>query len=91
MPSIKLDHISLAYGSHQVLDEVSLNVGNGERAFLVGPNGCGKTTLLNIASGLLVPDSGRITPRGCWRTDSRTGTLQRYCSGVFCDRVGTVA
>ena len=62
MPSIKLDHISFAYCSHQVLDEVSLNVGNGERAFLVGPNGCGKTTLLNIASGLLVPDSGRITP-----------------------------
>lgn len=63
MPSIKLDHISFAYGSHQVLDEVSLNVGDGERAFLVGPNGCGKTTLLNVASGLLKPDSGRITSR----------------------------
>lgn len=61
MPSIKLDHISFAYGSHQVLDEVSLNVGDGERAFVVGPNGCGKTTLLNVASGLLKPGSGRIT------------------------------
>jgi molybdate transport system ATP-binding protein len=44
--------------------EVKLNVARGEILMLVGDNGCGKTTLLNIVAGLQDPDSGRIALDG---------------------------
>jgi ABC-type Fe3+/spermidine/putrescine transport system ATPase subunit len=43
--------------------QVSLSVAEGEILMLVGDNGCGKTTLLNLISGLIAPDAGRITLR----------------------------
>jgi ABC superfamily ATP binding cassette transporter ABC protein len=60
MPSIIVTNVSFSYGSHLVLDRVSLQVGAGERAFLVGPNGSGKTTLLKLLTGQLAPDSGQL-------------------------------
>ncbi|MCI6574479.1 MAG: ATP-binding cassette domain-containing protein [Actinomycetaceae bacterium] len=61
MPTISLDNVSFSYSSIPLLDRVSLYVGDGERACLVGPNGCGKTTLLRIASGDLLPERGTVT------------------------------
>ena len=43
---------------------VSLAVGPGEFVSIVGPTGCGKTTLLNVAAGLLAPSSGRTLVHG---------------------------
>lgn len=60
MPEIILDAISFSYGSRLILDRVSLHVSSGERAFLIGPNGVGKSTLLRVLTGELAPDSGRI-------------------------------
>ena len=60
MPEILLDSISFSFGSRLILDRVSLHVPNGERAFLIGPNGVGKSTLLRVLTGELTPDSGRI-------------------------------
>lgn len=62
MPDIFLDSISFSFGSRLILDRVSLHVSNGERAFLIGPNGVGKSTLLRILTGDLTPDTGRIVP-----------------------------
>lgn len=62
MPDIFLDTISFSFGSRLILDRVSMHVSNGERAFLVGPNGVGKSTLLRILTGDLTPDTGRIVP-----------------------------
>jgi lipopolysaccharide transport system ATP-binding protein len=47
-----------------VIDDVSLTVGAGERVALIGKNGAGKSTLLKLISQILVPDSGEITVRG---------------------------
>jgi molybdate transport system ATP-binding protein len=44
--------------------EIKLNVPEGEILMLVGDNGCGKTTLLNLVAGLISPDEGRITLDG---------------------------
>ena len=44
--------------------EVKLSIAGGEILMLVGDNGCGKTTLLEPDSGLISPDSGRITLKG---------------------------
>ncbi len=56
--------ISKSYGSRRALDEVSLAVGGGEFVALLGPNGAGKTTLFQLATGLFVPDRGRIVVDG---------------------------
>lgn len=60
MSAINLDNISFSYSSVPLLDHISLHVGDGERACLIGPNGCGKTTLLRIASGDLMPETGTV-------------------------------
>ncbi|MEW6889922.1 ATP-binding cassette domain-containing protein [Trueperella pyogenes] len=64
MPAINLDNISFSYSSIPLLDHISLHVGDGERACLIGSNGCGKTTLLRIASGDLIPERGTVKVDG---------------------------
>ncbi|HZW55633.1 MAG TPA: ABC transporter ATP-binding protein [Nitrososphaerales archaeon] len=46
--------------SKVVLKDVSFSVDDGEIISIIGPTGCGKTTLLRIISGLTIPDSGRV-------------------------------
>ena len=52
-------HVHHERGGHTVLDDVSLSVGPATCLGVVGPNGVGKSTLLQILAGLLVPDGGR--------------------------------
>jgi ABC transport system ATP-binding/permease protein len=61
---ISVERASLALGTAQVLDEVSLGVLGGDRIGVVGRNGGGKTTLLRVLAGLLDVDSGRVTRAG---------------------------
>jgi ATP-binding cassette subfamily F protein uup len=51
------------YGTQTVLDHATLTVGEGERVGLVGRNGSGKTTFLQIAAGVLQPDAGEFVRR----------------------------
>jgi NitT/TauT family transport system ATP-binding protein len=63
-----IDHVSKSFqsatGKVLALDQVSLQVGEGEFVCIVGASGCGKTTLLNIIAGLERPDSGRVLADG---------------------------
>ncbi|MGI9204313.1 MAG: ABC transporter ATP-binding protein [Woeseiaceae bacterium] len=63
MASIRLDNVSFRYpGSDtHTLDELRLDIADGEAHALLGASGAGKTTLLNLLSGLLSPTSGRIS------------------------------
>ena len=56
--------VSLSYDSHLVLGSVSLRLKKGAVITLLGPNGCGKTTLLKIINGLLRPSSGLVLVNG---------------------------
>jgi ABC-type multidrug transport system fused ATPase/permease subunit len=66
MRSIEFQNVSFTYpGAEQAaLRDVSLNILHGEKIALVGPNGCGKTTLVSLLPRLLIPDSGRVSIDG---------------------------
>jgi ABC-type Fe3+/spermidine/putrescine transport system ATPase subunit len=57
---IKLESITKSFGEKKVIENLSFEVENKEIVTLLGPNGCGKTTLLNLISGLAWQDSGNI-------------------------------
>ncbi|MTD54803.1 ABC-F family ATP-binding cassette domain-containing protein [Amycolatopsis pithecellobii] len=58
---INLESVSKSYGVKPLLDNVSLGVAEGERIGVVGLNGGGKTTLLEVLAGIAEPDSGRVS------------------------------
>ena len=60
MPLLRLDNVSLAYGPRPLLDDVKLEIDAGERVCLVGRNGEGKSSLLRILGGEVVPDDGTV-------------------------------
>jgi iron complex transport system ATP-binding protein len=61
---LSLQHITLYRGSNIILDDISWQILEGEHWALIGPNGCGKTTLLNIVSGNLWPSDGQVAVLG---------------------------
>jgi ATP-binding cassette subfamily F protein uup len=61
---VNLEAVSKSYGVKPLLDGVSLGVAAGQRIGVVGLNGGGKTTLLEVLSGLAEPDSGRVSHVG---------------------------
>ncbi|HNM96783.1 MAG TPA: ABC-F family ATP-binding cassette domain-containing protein [Marmoricola sp.] len=58
---VSLERVSKSYGVRMLLDEVSLGVSEADRIGVVGRNGDGKTTLLDLIAGRLAPDTGRIS------------------------------
>lgn len=61
---INLEQVSKSFGITPLLDNVSLGVHAGERIGVVGLNGGGKTTLLEVLTGIEAPDSGRVSRVG---------------------------
>ncbi|HVT65405.1 MAG TPA: MFS transporter [Mycobacteriales bacterium] len=57
---LNCDGLSVAFGGVQVLDDVSVHVGEGEVVGIIGPNGAGKTTLFDLLSGYTRADSGAV-------------------------------
>ena len=60
---LRAEHITKAYGDKVVLDDININLNRGEIVCLLGVSGVGKTTLFNVLSGLMKPDSGRVLLR----------------------------
>jgi NitT/TauT family transport system ATP-binding protein len=64
-PAVSLSDVTIAFrladgGTYKAVESASLDVADGEFVAIVGPTGCGKTTLLNAAAGLFPPSSGRV-------------------------------
>jgi ABC-2 type transport system ATP-binding protein len=61
---LTLEHVRKSYGSTVAVNDLSFSVSRGEVFGLLGPNGAGKSTTVNLAVGLLAPDSGRVVIDG---------------------------
>lgn len=57
---VTLEDVSLAFGLNPLLDHAKLQIGSGERICLIGRNGAGKSSLLKVIDGTLLPDSGTV-------------------------------
>lgn len=64
MEIIHLEHVSKSFGEQKVLDDISLDIREGEILTVIGRSGCGKTTLLRLINGLQKPDTGRVCVEG---------------------------
>jgi lipopolysaccharide export system ATP-binding protein len=61
---LKLEKLSLKFGKKIILDNLNLQLNNGQILGLLGPNGVGKSTIFNLITGLLFPDFGSIIIKG---------------------------
>lgn len=57
---IEIKKCSKKFGKHEVLQNINLSFHKGECIALIGPNGCGKTTLIKSILGMVIPDSGSV-------------------------------
>ena len=60
MSSIRMEHIFHSYGEHTVLKDFCMDIQDGEFISVIGGSGSGKTTVLKLINGLLIPDQGEI-------------------------------
>lgn len=65
MKNIKIEDLSISFGSTDVIKKINLDISPGEFVVLLGPSGCGKSTLLNAIAGLTDVTSGKIHIDGC--------------------------
>ncbi len=61
---IRLEHVTKSFGDHKVLDDVTIDVGEGTAFCLLGRSGTGKSVTLKHIIGLLHPDAGRVVVQG---------------------------
>ncbi|MGN0612554.1 MAG: ABC-F family ATP-binding cassette domain-containing protein [Porcipelethomonas sp.] len=74
MSILNVEHVTHGFGARQILDDASFRLLKGEHVGLVGANGEGKTTFLNIITGKLMPDEGKIE----WCRHITTGYLDQF-------------
>ena len=83
---VKLSDVSFRYGDVAALAGVNLQVAPGSITALIGRNGAGKTTIVNLLSGLLEPDQGAVTLLGRgWTDGSRDVDLRRETGFLLSD------
>jgi phospholipid/cholesterol/gamma-HCH transport system ATP-binding protein len=78
---ISLQQVKISFGGVSVLNDITFSVEAGERVSLLGPGGCGKSTVLKILFGLLAPDEGEVmlmdTPMRTASEEAKQATLRK--------------
>lgn len=60
-PMVSIDAVEMSFGTYVAVQDVNLTVADGEFLAIVGPTGCGKSTILNAIAGLLKPTKGTVS------------------------------
>ncbi len=79
--AVELRHVSKYFGETAAVDDVSLQIANGEFFSLLGPSGCGKTTTLRMIAGFELPSSGELFIQD--RPMGATPPYRRHVNTVF--------
>ena len=77
MSLIEFQHVDFAYGDTLVIQDFSLSVEQGECLAIIGSSGCGKTTILRMVNGLLLPTGGAVLVQGQNTKESNLTQLRR--------------
>ena len=88
MSLLSLKNASISFGGDPLLNNVTLNIEEGEHICLVGRNGAGKSTLLKILSGELTPDKGELIRKDGIRILSLPQDVPQDITGYVRDIVG---
>ncbi|SMC85797.1 ABC transporter ATP-binding protein [Papillibacter cinnamivorans] len=80
---IQFQNVNKSYGNKKILDDLSLEIRDGEFAVLIGPSGCGKTTTLKLINRLIEQDNGKITIDGRDISEENTVELRRRIGYVI--------
>ena len=79
---LKVDNATMQFGGVVAVDNLNLEVNEGEIVALIGPNGAGKTTAFNVITGVYAPSNGRITFDGeCIVRNHPTGKMKKLYKG----------
>ena len=73
--AVRLDDVSVEFGSAKVLDGLSLTVQRGSILTVLGPSGAGKTTLLRLMAGLIPPRRGTVLVEGAPPVPGRASAM----------------
>jgi phospholipid/cholesterol/gamma-HCH transport system ATP-binding protein len=76
-PEIKIENLSIAFGTKKVLNDFNLEIKKGENLVILGKSGCGKSVVIKCIIGLLIPDKGRIEVLGEKILESNTEELNK--------------
>ena len=82
---IDVEHLSKAFGSHLVLDDITEHIDQGEKVVIIGPSGSGKSTFLRCLNLLENPTKGKIIFEGTVVNDRKTdiNAVRRQMGMVF--------
>ena len=79
---LKVENATMQFGAVVAVDNLNLEVNEGEIVALIGPNGAGKTTAFNVITGVYAPSNGRITFDGeCIVRNHPTGKMKKLYKG----------
>ena len=74
MSILNVEHLSHGFGDRAIFQDVSFRLLKGEHIGLIGANGEGKSTFMNIVTGKLMPDEGKVE----WSKNVRVGYLDQH-------------
>ena len=83
-PHVTIRSLTKRFGGAVIYDSFDLDIPRGELISVFGPNGCGKSTLINMIAGLIPPDAGEILFDGMRLADIKFGyVFQNYREALF--------
>jgi NitT/TauT family transport system ATP-binding protein len=83
-PHVTIRGLSKRFGSTVIYDKFDLDIPRGELICVFGPNGCGKSTLINMIAGLIPPDAGEVLFDGMLLSEIKFGyVFQNYREALF--------